>query len=124
MSSAAPVKGITVTDLHEITRRLREQGLGDWLIKVPYTPGQVTVGATPAAPVTDANIGFDWNRGTVMLTPAVELGPANPDFAKLHRMLDEKAGQLYRAASILKTLSEKLSPAEYARMAGALGVKK
>ena len=57
-------------------------------VKLPYT----TVGAIPMVPVKYANSGFDWEQGKFIFTPEENLSPADRDFAKQMREMQERAG--------------------------------
>ena len=57
-------------------------------VKLPYT----TVGAIPMVPVKYANSGFDWEQGKFIFTPEENLSPADRDFAKQMKEMQERAG--------------------------------
>jgi hypothetical protein len=57
-------------------------------VKLPYT----TVGSIPMVPVKYAFNGFDWEKGKFVLTPEENLTPADRDFAKQMREMQERAG--------------------------------
>lgn len=57
-------------------------------IKLPYT----TIGAIPMVPVKLGFTGFDWENGNFILTPEENLMPADRDFAKTMKDLQDKLG--------------------------------
>jgi hypothetical protein len=58
------------------------------MIKLPYS----TVGAHPTVPVKSISMGFDWDHGKFMIYPAEELTPADRDFAKQMKEMQDRAG--------------------------------
>ncbi len=57
-------------------------------VKLPY----VTVGAIPMVPVKYATNGFDWESGKFIIRPEEELTPADRDFAKQMKEMQDKLG--------------------------------
>ena len=58
-------------------------------VKLPYA----TVGAIPTIPVKSAQNGFDWEHGKFILQAQEELTPADRDFAKQMKDMQEKWGR-------------------------------
>lgn len=61
--------GLTVAQLHERLGALIQQGQGNSRVGVPYHRGTASIGATPTMPIVGARAGFDWDTGTVFVTP-------------------------------------------------------
>lgn len=57
-------------------------------IKLPY----VTVGRIPMVSVKHVFTGFDWENGNFVITPEENLTPANNEFAKQMKEMQEKWG--------------------------------
>ena len=57
-------------------------------IKLPYT----TVGAIPTVAVKYAFNGFDWEQGKFIITPEENVTPADNEFAKQMKEMQEKLG--------------------------------
>lgn len=57
-------------------------------IKLPYS----TVGGTPRVNIKSCWMGFDWDSGKFFLFPDEELTPANRDFAKQMKEMQDRAG--------------------------------
>jgi hypothetical protein len=57
-------------------------------IKLPYA----TAGARPMVAVKSAVSGFDWESGKFIIHPVEELTPADRDFAKQMKDMQEKWG--------------------------------
>jgi hypothetical protein len=57
-------------------------------IKLPYA----TVGAIPMVAVKSAMNGFDWENGKFIMRPEEELTPADRDFAKQMKEMQDKLG--------------------------------
>jgi hypothetical protein len=58
------------------------------MIKLPYS----TVGGYPPVPVKSISMGFDWDHGKFMISPAEELTPSDRDFAKQMKEMQDRAG--------------------------------
>jgi len=58
-------------------------------VKLPYA----TVGAIPMVAVKSAQNGFDWEHGKFILQAQEELTPADRDFAKQMKDMQEKWGR-------------------------------
>jgi hypothetical protein len=57
-------------------------------IQLPY----ITVGAIPMVPIKSATNGFDWENGKFILRAEENLTPANRDFAKQMKDMQDKWG--------------------------------
>jgi len=57
-------------------------------IKLPYA----TVGPIPMVAVKNAMTGFDWESGKFIIGPVEELTPADRDFAKQMKEMQDKLG--------------------------------
>ena len=57
-------------------------------IKLPYS----TAGARPMVAVKNAMSGFDWESGKFIIAPVEELQPADRDFAKQMKEMQDKWG--------------------------------
>lgn len=57
-------------------------------IKLPF----VTVGALPSVPISLAFTGFDWDNGKFILTPEENVTPADRDFEKQMKDIQDKLG--------------------------------
>lgn len=57
-------------------------------IKLPYS----TVGGQPTVGVKSAQLGFDWDAGKFILYTEEDLTPADRDFAKQMREMQDRAG--------------------------------
>lgn len=58
------------------------------LIKLPYN----TVGSRPMVPVKNITTGFDWEAGKFIIIPEEDLTPADRDFAKQMKEMQDRAG--------------------------------
>lgn len=58
-------------------------------VKLPYS----TVGAIPMVSVKSAQNGFDWEHGKFIIQAVEELAPADRDFAKQMKDMQEKWGR-------------------------------
>lgn len=58
------------------------------MIKLPYS----TVGGVPTVKVKYAQMGFDWDSGKFLLSTEEDLTPADRDFAKQMREMQNRAG--------------------------------
>lgn len=52
-------------------------------VGVRYDPGHAVVGGAPLVPIVSAIGGFDWDRGSFILTPQRALGIVGADFEKV-----------------------------------------
>lgn len=59
-------------------------------ISLPYS----TVGGMPTTPVKYANSGFDWDKGKFIIIPEEKLTPADRDFEKQMKEMQNKIGWL------------------------------
>jgi hypothetical protein len=57
------------------------------LIKLPYN----TVGSRPMVPVKNISMGFDWEAGKFIITPEEDITPADRDFAKQMKEMQDRA---------------------------------
>lgn len=58
------------------------------MIKLPYS----TVGGVPTVKVKYAQMGFDWDSGKFLISTEEDLTPADRDFAKMMREMQDRAG--------------------------------
>ena len=73
-------------------------------IKLPYA----TVGAIPMVSVKYAQNGFDWENGKFILRPEEELTPADRDFAKQMKKMQDDLGWAQYENGNLKAENKKL----------------
>jgi hypothetical protein len=77
-----------VVDLKRILEHIKDDNEVMIAIKLPYT----TIGAIPMVPVKSATSGFDWENGKFILRAEEELTPADRDFAKQMKDMQDKWG--------------------------------
>jgi hypothetical protein len=80
-------------------------------VKLPYS----TVGGQPTVPVKSMHMGFDWDAGKFIIYPEEELTPADRDFAKQMKDMQDKWGWAEHENRSLK--------AEIRRLKKQLGVE-
>ena len=77
-----------VYELKQILDHARDDDEVMIAVKLPY----VTIGAIPMVAVKSAANGFDWENGKFILRTEEELTPADRDFAKQMKDMQEKWG--------------------------------
>jgi len=77
-----------VSDLKRILEHIKDDDEVMIAVKLPYA----TVGAIPMVTVKSATSGFDWESGKFILRPEEELTPADRDFAKQMKEMQDKWG--------------------------------
>ena len=78
-----------VSELKQILEHAKDDNEVMISVKLPYT----TVGAMPMVAVKSAQNGFDWEHGKFILQAQEELAPADRDFAKQMKDMQEKWGR-------------------------------
>ena len=77
-----------VSDLKQFLEHAKDDSEVMIAIELPYT----TVGAVPMVAVKSASSGFDWENGKFILRAAESLTPADKDFAKQMKDMQDKWG--------------------------------
>lgn len=77
-----------VIDLKRVLEFAKDDNEVVIAVKLPY----VTIGAIPMVDVKSAANGFDWENGKFILRPEEELTPADRDFAKQMKDMQDKWG--------------------------------
>lgn len=98
---------LTVDQALERLTEISRMGGGDKLFVIPYDPGRVTMGPSPAMPITGMSPGIDWNHKKVFLHPEQELGLAGDELKQLKTRCDDALHRLY---AIKRALGESQSP--------------
>jgi hypothetical protein len=85
-----------LSELYQIVNRSYDpsQPLRDAEVVIRVRLLYTTIGAVPTRAVKQANLGFDWENGRFLITPAEDLTPVDLDLDKKFRELQEKAGRL------------------------------
>lgn len=107
MSTPDKPAPLTVDQAIERLTAISQRGGGDKLFVIPYNPGRVTMGPSPAMPITGMSSGIDWNRKKVFLHPEQELGIAGDELKQLSTRCDDALHRLY---AIKRALAESQSP--------------
>lgn len=94
--------GLTVDDLAAKLAEASANGYGTWLTCVSYRPASPAIGPSPAMPVTDASLGFDWNYGKVFLTTQKLLGADEESLDTVRKRGENLASTHYLAQRILE----------------------
>lgn len=74
------------------------------LIQKPFT----TIGGTPVAEIKSVSVGFDWDKGKVMIVPENKLWEVDPENSVIMKTLNDKLGWCEYEKSGLKTQIKKL----------------
>lgn len=95
-------EGLTVDALATQLAEISENGYGAWRTGVMYRPATPSIGGSPAMPVMNTALGFDWNRGTVFLNTLRMLGADAESLAKVRKRGDSLASTHFFAQRILE----------------------
>lgn len=123
---------LTVSDLISLLKAKADEGLGDWTVRLRIEKAMPSVGRSASVDVTGAEVGFDWNRGTIFLDTSKPLGLSDVELqafrTKLMRSQDALymisravADERYSAEDRLKMIAsqvEKVFPPRQAKSAG------
>jgi site-specific recombinase len=93
-----------VFELKAILEHTKDENEVMIAIKLPYA----TVGAIPMVSVKSATNGFDWENGKFIFRPEEELTPADRDFAKQMKEMQDKLGWAQYENSNLKAEVKRL----------------
>ena len=124
---------LTVSDLISLLQAKADDGMGEWTVRLRIEKAMPSVGRSASVDVTGAEVGFDWNRGTVFLDTSKPLGLADAELQafrdKLMRSQDAlymisraMTDERYSAEDRLKMIAvqvEKVFPPRKAKSAGA-----
>lgn len=77
-----------VSELKQILEYAKDDNEVMISVKLPY----VTIGAIPMVAIKSASNGFDWENGNFILRAEEELTPADHDFAKQMKDMQDKWG--------------------------------
>lgn len=77
-----------VSELKRILEHIKDDNEVMISVKLPYA----TIGAIPMVAVKSATSGFDWENGKFILRAEEELTPADRDFAKQMKEMQDKWG--------------------------------
>ena len=77
-----------VSDLRKALEHAKDDSEVMIAVELPYT----TVGAIPMVAVKSASSGFDWENGKFIFRPEESLTPADKDFAKQMKDMQDKWG--------------------------------
>jgi hypothetical protein len=100
-----------VRDLKQILEHTKDDNEVVISVKLPYA----TIGAIPMVSVESATNGFDWENGKFILRAEEELTPADRDFAKQMKDMQDKWG--------LAEYENRGLKAEIKRLKKQLGIK-
>jgi hypothetical protein len=78
-----------VSQLKQILEHAKDDNEVMLSVKLPYT----TIGPIPMVAIKSAQSGFDWEHGKFILNAEEELTPADRDFAKQMKDMQEKWGR-------------------------------
>jgi hypothetical protein len=96
MSKVEQERGeLTVSDLISLLQAKSDGGMGDWTVRLRVEKAMPSVGRSASVDVTGAEVGFDWNRGTVFLDTSKPLGLADAELQGLRTKLMRSQDALY-----------------------------
>lgn len=110
-------EGLSLAAFIDVLTTLKEHVGGEAKMVLHYHSARVTMGPSPAMPVTGASAGIDWNHGKVFVHTKEQLAAPSAELEAVRKRFDEMAYKLSCARRILLSTSPEAERIEQLKQA-------